>query len=287
MIASMTGYAFQEFQKSWGTLSWELRSVNHRFLDLNLKLPESFKFLDPDIKSFLKKRVSRGKIEIILRLNLLNNISEEISIDEQMLDNLIQSIHHIKTKTQCDGINPLEILKYPGIIKENKQNIDELTSDINDSLSQALNSFLENRKAEGQKIKDSLIEKLSKIELETQKINKAVPEIIEAQKQKIKIRLEELNLKLDEDRIEQEIVLLAQKIDIQEELDRLGFHVSEAKNILNKGGLTGRKLDFLMQEFNRESNTIASKSINKDVTKSAVELKVLIEQIREQIQNLE
>ena len=202
MIASMTGYAFQEFQKSWGTLSWELRSVNHRFLDLNLKLPESFKFLDPDIKSFLKKRVSRGKIEIILRLNLLNNISEEISIDEQMLDNLIQSIHHIKTKTQCDSVNPLEILKYPGVTKESKQNIDELTSDINNSLSQALNSFIENREAEGQKIKDSLTEKLNKIELETQKINKVVPEIIETQRQKIKARLEELNLKLDADRVE-------------------------------------------------------------------------------------
>lgn len=288
MISSMTAYARKEINQSWGTASWELRSVNQRYLETYIRMPEQFRSLEPIIRERLRGRLTRGKIECNLRFELdPASQHQELSLNEDLAKQVLSAVNWIKTEYKSGDVNPIDVLRWPGVLSAKEQNLDTISQEILASLDEAINELIAVREREGEVLRDLIIQRLDSITTEVEKIRQWMPQILEWQKERLQNKLAEANIELDKSRLEQEIVLMAQRIDVAEELDRLMTHVKETYAILKKNEAVGRRLDFMMQEFNRESNTIASKSINADVTASAIELKVLIEQIREQVQNIE
>ncbi|OCG45058.1 MULTISPECIES: YicC/YloC family endoribonuclease [Gilliamella] len=288
MISSMTAYARKELNQPWGTASWELRSVNQRYLETYIRLPEQFRSLEPIIRERLRNRLTRGKIECNLRFELDPSAQhQELSLNKELAKQILNAASWVQTEHDSAQINPIDVLRWPGVMSAKEQNLDTISQEILALLDTAIDEFITVREREGKALCDLIIKRLEAITAEVDKIRQWMPEILEWQKERLKSKLEEANIELDNSRFEQEIVMLAQRIDVAEELDRLMTHVKETYSILKKNEAIGRRLDFMMQEFNRESNTIASKSINADVTASAIELKVLIEQIREQVQNIE
>ena len=288
MISSMTAYARKEINQSWGTASWELRSVNQRYLETYIRMPEQFRTLEPIIRERLRGRLTRGKIECNLRFELdPASQHQELSLNEDLAKQVLSAVNWIKTEYKSGDVNPIDVLRWPGVLSAKEQNLDAISQEILASLDEAINELIVVREREGEVLRDLIIQRLDSITTEVEKIRQWMPQILEWQKERLQNKLAEANIELDKSRLEQEIVLMAQRIDVAEELDRLMTHVKETYAILKKNEAVGRRLDFMMQEFNRESNTIASKSINADVTASAIELKVLIEQIREQVQNIE
>jgi len=289
MIRSMTAFARQSEEFSWGALAWEIRSVNHRYLEPSFRLPEQMRGLENSLREALRSTLNRGKVECNLRLQLLNNNgAEQLNINQQRLQQVIQACEQIQSQLQqAAAINPIELLQCPGVIEETNMDTDAISKQILAAFHQTLNQLQEAREREGSVLKQFIEQRLDRIDDITVKVRTRLPEILQAQRGKLIARLEELKAELDQDRLEQEMVILAQKADVDEELDRLQTHTQEVRRILSKGSPCGRRLDFLMQELNREANTLSSKSIVSDTTQSAVELKVLIEQMREQIQNIE
>ena len=288
MIRSMTAFARQQHDFAWGTAVWELRSVNHRYLEPSFKLPDNAKSLEPALRDKLRKQLSRGKVESLLRLQLNTSSNSTISVDQDLLVQLIAAGEAVQAGLkQPAAINPLEVLQWPGILTEQGPDTDTMQEQTLALFQQVLELLIDTRQREGSELKTIIEQRLDAIDAITTAIRQQMPLILDAQKQKIQQRLAELKTELDPERIEQEIVLIAQKADVDEELDRLETHVNEVRRVLNKGGACGRRLDFLMQELNREANTLSSKAIVSDSTQAAVELKVLIEQMREQIQNIE
>ncbi|OTQ29237.1 YicC/YloC family endoribonuclease [Gilliamella apicola] len=288
MISSMTAYARKEINQSWGTASWELRSVNQRYLETYIRMPEQFRTLEPIIRERLRGRLTRGKIECNLRFELdPASQHQELSLNQDLAKQVLSAVNWIQTEYKSGDVNPIDVLRWPGVLSAKEQNLDAISQEILASLDEAINELIVVREREGEVLRDLIIQRLDSITTEVEKIRQWMPQILEWQKERLQNKLAEANIELDKSRLEQEIVLMAQRIDVAEELDRLMTHVKETYAILKKNEAVGRRLDFMMQEFNRESNTIASKSINADVTASAIELKVLIEQIREQVQNIE
>ncbi|MCX8650811.1 YicC family protein [Gilliamella sp. B2776] len=288
MISSMTAYARKEMNQSWGTASWELRSVNQRYLETYIRMPEQFRSLEPIIRERLRSRLTRGKIECNLRFELdPASQHQELSLNQDLAKQVLNAVHWIQTEYKSGDVNPIDVLRWPGVLSAKEQNLDTISQEIVALLDTAIDELIAVREREGEVLRDLIIQRLESITVEVEKIRQWMPQILEWQKERLHNKLAEANLELDKSRLEQEIVLMAQRIDVAEELDRLMTHVKETYAILKKNEAIGRRLDFMMQEFNRESNTIASKSINADVTASAIELKVLIEQIREQVQNIE
>ena len=288
MISSMTAYARKEINQSWGTASWELRSVNQRYLETYIRMPEQFRTLEPIIRERLRGRLTRGKIECNLRFELdPASQHQELSLNQDLAKQVLSAVNWIQTEYKSGDVNPIDVLRWPGVLSAKEQNLDAISQEILASLDEAINELIVVREREGEVLRDLIIQRLDSITTEVEKIRQWMPQILEWQKERLQNKLTEANIELDKSRLEQEIVLMAQRIDVAEELDRLMTHVKETYAILKKNEAVGRRLDFMMQEFNRESNTIASKSINADVTASAIELKVLIEQIREQVQNIE
>ena len=289
MIRSMTAFARQSEEFSWGALAWEIRSVNHRYLEPSFKLPEQMRVLENALREALRNSLNRGKVECALRLQLLNNAgAEQLNINQLRLQQVIQACEQIQSQLeQATAINPLELLQCPGVIEESSVDTDAIGKQILAAFHQTLNQLQEAREREGTVLKQFIEQRLDSIDVITAKVRSHMPDILQAQRNKLTTRLAELKTELDQDRLEQEMVILAQKADVDEELDRLQTHTQEVRRILGKGSPCGRRLDFLMQELNREANTLSSKSIVSDTTQSAVELKVLIEQMREQIQNIE
>lgn len=288
MISSMTAYARKELNQSWGNASWELRSVNQRYLETYIRLPEQFRSLEPLIRERLRNRLTRGKVECSLRFELDPATQhQQLSLNKELAEQILNAADWIATQHQSGEVNPIDVLRWPGVLSAKEQNLDTISQEIIALLETALDEFIAVREREGQALSQLITQRLEGISAEVEKIRLFMPQILQWQKDRLKSRLEEVNIDLDSSRLEQEIVLLAQRIDVAEELDRLMTHVKETYSILKKNEAVGRRLDFMMQEFNRESNTIASKSINAQVTASAIELKVLIEQIREQVQNIE
>ncbi len=287
MISSMTGYANVELKTQLGSFIWDIRSVNHRFLDNYFKLPDSLKAVEAQVREILRLSLERGKIEATLQFRP-NIDANQVKINQELADLMIANAKYIKARLGDDGakIDPLGILNIPGIM-DSTHDTNEVIQDAIEAFKQAVAQLKEARIREGEKLEKVLLEKLQGVADEVDKIRSNLPDVLSWQKEKITKSLATIAGSVDPDRIEQEIVIIAQRLDIAEELDRLGAHISEVRNILKKGGVCGKKLDFMMQEFNRESNTIASKSISTVITASAVELKVLIEQMREQIQNIE
>ncbi|WP_427834238.1 YicC/YloC family endoribonuclease [Actinobacillus pleuropneumoniae] len=287
MIYSMTAFAHLEIKKEWGNAVWEIRSVNQRFLETYFRLPEQFRNLEMTLRERLRASLTRGKVECSLRIELSNNQNSELALNKAYAEKVISSLQTLRGIAGVGEINLVDILRYPGVVDAQTQDLDQIGQDLLAGFEQILADFIAMRGREGANLQALIQQRLDTIAEIATKVQAQMPEILQWQKDKLQQRFDELNLQLDPQRLEQEMVLTAQRVDVAEELDRLQLHVKETTNVLKKGGAVGRKLDFMMQELNRESNTLASKSINADVTNSAVELKVLIEQMREQIQNLE
>ena len=287
MIYSMTAFARLEIKKDWGDAVWEIRSVNQRYLENFFRLPEQFRGLENNLREKLRQNLTRGKIECSLRLDNKKQTSSELHLNKDLAKQVLQSLQWLKQQAGDGEINLTDVLRYPGVVETPEQDLDTISQDLLVAFDTLLEEFIAMRGREGGKLQDLLQQRLLAVSHEADKVRSKMPEILQWQRDRLQQRFDEIQLQADPQRLEQEMVLLAQRIDVAEELDRLQMHVKETQSILKKGGAVGRKLDFMMQELNRESNTLASKSINADVTASAVELKVLIEQMREQIQNLE
>ncbi|MEM6231403.1 YicC/YloC family endoribonuclease [Shewanella scandinavica] len=287
MIQSMTAYARIEHKAQWGTASWEIRSVNQRYLETYLRLPEQFRSFEPVLRDRLRKRLSRGKVEVNLRYELADNSNNELQLNQALAKQLLGAATWLKQEAGQGDVNLTDILRWPGVLASGEQDMDAIGADLMTAFDSAIDQFIEARGREGEAIKDMLLSRLDGVSEQIAVVREHMPTVMQYQREKLTNRLAEIKGELDPARIEQEMVLLAQKQDVAEEMDRLEAHVAEARRILKKGGSEGRRLDFMMQEFNRESNTLASKSISTEITSAAVDLKVLIEQMREQIQNVE
>ncbi|RDE83168.1 YicC family protein [Haemophilus parahaemolyticus] len=287
MIYSMTAFAHLEIKKEWGNAVWEIRSVNQRFLETYFRLPEAFRHLEMGLRERLRNSLTRGKVECSLRVELAQTSNNKIALNNDYAEQVIASLKTLQGIAGEGEINLVDVLRYPGVVDAQSQDLDQIAQDLLAGFEQILTDFIAMRGREGANLQAIIQQRLDSIAEIAQSVQNQMPEVLQWQKDRLQQRFEELNLQLDPQRLEQEMVLTAQRVDVAEELDRLQLHVKETSSILKKGGAVGRKLDFMMQELNRESNTLASKSINADITNSAVELKVLIEQMREQIQNLE
>lgn len=284
-ISSMTGAASVQYNSNELSFSITLKTVNNRFLDIYFKLSDNILPLESKFRSLCAEYLKRGKLECTVS-TLVNN-SELSEIDEIELEKLSKSLNLIKKHIDFAQINALEILNTPGILKNSSRINEEIENKLTEGFKNALEKLIESRKREGEKLKTSLLSLLDNVEKCVQKIKPMLDKIVLGQRQKLLDKIATFDIEVDENRVEQEVVLAAQKADVQEEYDRLCSHIIEVRNILQKGGLVGKRLDIMMQELNRESNTLASKASSIDLTKIAVDLKVLIEQMREQIQNLE
>ncbi|MDD8060340.1 MULTISPECIES: YicC/YloC family endoribonuclease [Shewanella] len=287
MIQSMTAYARIEHKAQWGTASWEIRSVNQRYLETYLRLPEQFRSFEPVLRDRLRKRLNRGKVEVNLRYELADNSSNELQLNQALAKQLLSAANWLKQEAGQGELSLTDVLRWPGVLASAEQDMDAIGAELMTAFDRAIDQFIEARGREGEAIKDMLLTRLDGVMEQVNIVREHMPTVMQYQRDKLTNRLADIAGELDPARIEQEMVLLAQKQDVAEEMDRLEAHVTEARRILKKGGSEGRRLDFMMQEFNRESNTLASKSISAEITSAAVELKVLIEQMREQIQNVE
>ena len=287
MIHSMTAFARAEQAGANGTLSWELRSVNHRYLEPHLRLPESFRDLEGAVREALRNGLSRGKVECTLRFSD-DNAGKALQVDLERAAQLVAAAESVAGLIkQPAALNPLEVLGWPGVLVADAADPQALNQSALSLFTEALNELKNGREREGSELAKLLNERLNSILEQVVALRELVPQMLAGQRQKILDRCAEMQAELDPQRLEQELVILAQKSDVAEELDRLSTHVSEVRRVLKTGGQAGRRLDFLMQELNREANTLGSKAFDTRSTQAAVNLKVLIEQMREQVQNIE
>jgi len=287
-IRSMTAFARETLNTDQGDLTIELRSVNHRYLDCTFKLPDALRQLEPKLRDSAGKKLARGKLDCLVRMQMNSDTNSSLEVDKDRLDKLLQSAAIIsQSLPETQPMNSLEILQFPGICTSEEVSFDDFIAGTLALFKRALNSLAESREREGEKLAAMVLSRLDAIESELATIRTVLPELMQAQRERIISRVTELDIEVDGNRLEQELVHLAQKADVDEELDRLDTHIAEVRRVLKKGGPCGRRLDFLMQELNREANTLSSKSQSSSTTMTAVELKVLIEQMREQIQNIE
>lgn len=287
MVHSMTAFARIEGAGAHGTLSWELRSVNHRYLEPHLRLPDAFRDLEGAVREALRQTISRGKVECTLRF-AEENAGKSLQVDSQRARQLIAAAEEVAALIQQPAaLNPLEVLAWPGVLVADAADPQALNAAALALFNQALSELKNGRAREGAELARLINERLDGISAEVVALRELVPQMLAGQRQKIETRFVEMQADLDPQRLEQELVLLAQKSDVAEELDRLTTHVTEVRRVLKAGGAAGRRLDFLMQELNREANTLGSKAFDTRSTQAAVNLKVLIEQMREQVQNIE
>jgi uncharacterized protein (TIGR00255 family) len=289
MIRSMTGFASVDRQYEFGRLAWELRSVNHRYLEIGLRVPEEFRVLEPEVRRTLGEFLSRGKVDAALRFTASPGATQSgLVLNRPLLDKLVEL--HAQVRETCRGegpADPVALMRWPGVIEEQAPDPQPLHAAALELLGEAAASLQAARGREGEEMDGAIRERLDTIESWVGSVRGWLPEIRESLKQKMLVRIADLQQPLDPGRVEQEVAILAQKMDVDEELDRLAAHVKETRLVLERDDPVGRRLDFLMQEFNRESNTLSSKSVDNRTTQAAVELKVAIEQMREQVQNIE
>ena len=288
MTASMTAFARLQADHSFGTLIWEIRAVNHRYLESSFRLPEALRQLEGGLREMLRQHIQRGKVEAQLKLISSHGTSDEVTLDENVVKQLHSLTSALRTQfSHLAPMSPMEVLRWPGLIVERQQDVKGMEEQALTLFSQTVAAFQQQREREGAELQKLIEDRLAQVSSIVAGIRQQLPVILAAQAERIKTQFAELQLQVDPSRLEQEIVLIAQKADIHEELDRLDTHVKEVQHTFKQKGQVGRRLDFLMQEFNREANTICSKAIVTATTFGAVELKVLIEQMREQIQNIE
>lgn len=290
MISSMTAFARVEQENDMGVLSWELRSVNHRYLELSIRMPEELRALEMAARERINQRLGRGKVEATLRFKPTMKAVDEIHFDRDYAQKVVSALLSIQKLLPQLGefnVSASEILRWPGVMQPQEQDQEKLHGSVLEMLDQALAEMTAHRQREGEKLEALILQRCDGMAELVEVAKKRLPEVMANYRQRLLARFDEIKQSVDEQRIEQELVLVAQKLDVAEELDRIGAHLSELQHVLKKGGAVGRRLDFLMQEFNREANTLGSKSMDVDTTRVSVDMKVLIEQMREQIQNIE
>jgi uncharacterized protein (TIGR00255 family) len=287
MLASMTAFTSKALETKWGTLSGELRSVNHRYLDLMIRLPDNFRVLEAGVREQLKSRLQRGRVECVLKLNSQSG-EAALHINAHRLSALMTVVDEVSVRIGSDHTpDVMALLQWPGIVELPVVDATLLEKSVQSLLSDMLDEFCVARKREGQQLAQVIQQRLESLTCLVQAEQQRLPDILRQQQEKLQKRVSALDVNLDPQRFSQEVALLAQRIDVTEELDRLLIHLAEVARQLEEGNPVGRRLDFLMQELNREANTLGSKSVDALTTKTSVDCKVLIEQMREQVQNLE
>lgn len=284
----MTGYASQEHNTKQGVLMIECRSVNHRYLELQLKLDDNLRAFEATARELIQAKLGRGKVDIRMSMMREAGVDSVPQLNHTVLQQIAESA---KTAAQyfphTQPVNMLDILRMPGVMMSEALDADALEADFKQVLNQVLQHLIDARAREGEKLKAVILDRLQQIEQHVTRVKPMMPNLVAQFQAKLSVKLHEATNSHDDDRIRQEMVLYAQRIDVDEELSRLDSHISEVKRILNAGGAVGKRLDFLMQEMNREANTLGSKSVAVETSQISMELKVLIEQMREQIQNIE
>jgi uncharacterized protein (TIGR00255 family) len=288
MIRSMTGYSRAEAETAQGVLAWELRSVNHRYLEVSLRLPDVFRGLENAVRERIQACLGRGKVEAALRYQPPGVEAAGLEVNEALAKRLIQVCGQVEHWIMnAARITALDILRWPGVVHEPAPNLEGLHGPVLELLDRALEELGETRAREGERLREAIETRCRSVQDLVAQVRDRRPKVVEALREKWRTRLADLGVEADPGRLEQELAIQAQRLDVDEELDRLDGHLSEVGLILEREEPVGRRLDFLMQEFNREANTLGSKSNDMDTTRAAVELKVLIEQMREQVQNVE
>jgi uncharacterized protein (TIGR00255 family) len=288
MIQSMTAFARVQSQGKWGSAVCELRSINHRYLEISIRMPESLHELESMLRERIRHHVRRGKIECYLRYQPGDVAGAEITINTSLATQLCRATETISQLLKhAAPVDTVSILQWPGVLQIAELDLEKAQDNIIPLIEKTLQDLTEARNREGEELKKLFLLRLTHMEEELEKVRQRLPDILTKERERLLARFKDAKLELDSTRLEQEMVMLAQKVDVMEELERLNSHINEVRRVLKHGGAMGRRLDFLMQELNREANTLGAKSVDVDTTRASVELKVLIEQIREQVQNIE
>ena len=284
---SMTAFARQQSETPTACFVWEIKSVNHRYLEHSFRLPESFRYLEIRLRDILRSRLARGKVDVHLQFELKAS-EQQMHINTDKVAELLHAVNTINNQLNSNSQpSALQVLQWQGVLQQQELDTEALEKNLLDEFEKCIDQLLEARQREGEKLAALIVKRLSDISALTSKVEVLIPAIVTAQRKRLLSRMAELNLDIDPERLAQEAALFAQKIDVAEELDRLRAHITEVEQTLQSNEPCGRRLDFLMQELNREANTLASKSAQVDTSHGAVDLKVLIEQMREQVQNIE
>jgi len=293
MIYSMTGYAAVSDELPLGTLSVEIRSVNHRYLDVQFRLPDELRSFEPGMRELVAARLTRGKVECRLGFQRTPASQVSLGVNIPLLDQLVALDHSVRAHLPgASSLTVSDIIRWPGIVEADAMPLEQLRDQAQTLVRRVLEEFTASRAREGDKLKALLLERVERMEELVEKVKPRIPQLVLAYQERLATRLKDAlkdvsSVAVDEDRIRQEVVLFSSKVDVEEELSRLVTHLAETRRILSAAGAVGKRLDFLMQELNREANTLGSKSVDIDVSQTSMELKVLIEQMREQVQNIE
>jgi uncharacterized protein (TIGR00255 family) len=289
MIRSMTGFARRERQGPWGTLTCELRTVNHRYLEVSLRLPEDLRSLESDARQALSASLRRGKVDAGLYLRSTAALATSLELNQPLLEQLLQRADDIAVRLGERGgpASPFDVLRWPGVVREAERDVGPLAAEAIALLKETVEELNGSRAREGARIRELLQSRCQGLVEGVALVRARLPEVSARIRARVSERIAQLGTQVDPERLEQELVLLAYKMDVEEELDRLGSHVTETLRVLDSSEPAGRRLDFLMQELNREANTLSSKSQDVETTRAGVDMKVLIEQMREQVQNVE
>lgn len=288
MIRSMTGFARSQSATPLGEALWELRSVNHRYLEVQVKIPEGFRSLEPDVRQAIARGIRRGKVDAAFSWRPVSGHTSAVTLDMDYARELIGHAERVAAEIRQPGsINPVALLGWPGVLQQTDTALETVFPAVLAGLDRAVHELAASRAREGARIRDMLEARCADVQSRVAALRVRLPEVLTQMRDRINERVRSLAASIDPARMEQEIALLAQKIDVAEELDRLEAHVAEFRGTMDQPEPAGRRLDFLLQEFNREANTLASKSADAETTRQAVDIKVLIEQMREQVQNVE
>ena len=288
MIRSMTGYARVESSGAWGRMSWELRAVNHRYLDIQLKMPEEFRALEGELRQLAGTRIARGKIECGLRYLREAAPGDRIELNLPRLAQLRAAMDQVAHEIGATAVpDPMRVLAFPGVLDEQPVDFAPMLAQARQLFEAAVADFTQTREREGQRLLQFILERCDAIATLTEQVRQRFPQVREQWLARVRARCAELGIEVEPQRLAQEIALSSQRLDVEEEMSRLLSHLEEVRQALARGESVGRRLDFLMQELNREANTLSSKSQDAEMTRCAVEMKVAIEQIREQVQNIE
>lgn len=288
MLKSMTAFARVEENHAMGNFVWELRSINHRYLEVNFRLPEEVRSAEFELRKIIQSRLSRGKVDCAIRLRPTADSEVNLSINQNLLDSLLHQARALQAQVpEATALNPVELLNWPGVTEQSQIDQAELNKLAKQLFDQALTALIDHRALEGGRMQQLIVQRGNQLKELVQTVRQRRPEVLAAIRTKITSRIDDLQIDTDQNRLEQELVFITQKLDVEEELDRLDSHLQELDAVANNDQAVGRRLDFLMQELNREANTLSSKSADIITTQAAVDMKVLIEQMREQVQNIE
>jgi uncharacterized protein (TIGR00255 family) len=288
MIASMTGFARREISGSWGALVCELRSVNHRFLESGFRLPDELRAIEGELRQRLARELKRGKVDCSMTYRRMQGAEAALELDPAALERLLTTVRDIsRTLPGNHTVNALDVLRWPGVLRDERDDSEELLKAAHTLFGATVEDLIAARAREGQRLRELLDQRCNGLDALVAHVRTRLPEVHARVRARLDERLAELKANVDQERLEQELAILLQRLDVDEELDRLTGHIAEIRRVIGGTEPAGRRLDFLMQELNREANTLSSKSQDLDTTRSAVDMKVIIEQMREQVQNVE